>query len=313
MGMMHYVVHMTTAWETGTIPEFGLSDRLRKAREFAGMDIKEFAKHIGVSRNTIGNYESADYDKKRQESTIKLWACSTHAQTPMRDATATQLEAWLYRNPRASAWTKTTYYRALDAFYGWMLRTDRLERSPMRTMLAPATPKSQPRPLPPEDLAEAIRCARSHEMRAWLVLAGFAGLRAGEVARLRREDVQARATHPTIQVVNGKGGKDRTVIVGKVVLDALAPFMSRRGPLWDASPRDVSRKASEHFKALSMPWTLHSCRHGFATQIYGATRDLRLTQELMGHSSPATTAIYAAVDRDAAARAVAMIEEGWAA
>ena len=40
---------------------------------------------------------------------------------------------------------------------------------------------------------------------------------------------------------------------------------------------------------------------------------IRLTQELMGHSSPATTAIYAAVDRDAAARAVAMIEEGFAA
>lgn len=74
LGSMHYVVHMTTAWETGTIPEFGLSDRLRKAREFSGMDIKAFAAHIGVSRNTIGNYESADYDKKRQESTIKLWA-----------------------------------------------------------------------------------------------------------------------------------------------------------------------------------------------------------------------------------------------
>ena len=40
--------------------------------------------------------------------------------------------------------------------------------------------------------------------------------------------------------------------------------------------------------------TLHQLRHAFATEVYRASRDLRLTQELMGHAHPNTTAIYAA-------------------
>lgn len=249
--------------------------------------------------------------------TVKLYrktlrACHAHIQTPMRDATATQLEDWIYA-PTSAPRTCATYYRSLSAFYTWMLRTSRVLVSPVVVMSVPRTPQSKPRPLPVEDLAEAIRCAQTHEMRAWLTLGGFAGLRAGEVARLRREDVQIRARPPSIEVVNGKGGKDRTVVVGKVVLDALTPFIGQRAKLWIDQPHDVTRKVSAHFKTLSMPWTLHSCRHLYATRIYGATHDIRLTQELMGHSSPATTAIYAAVDRDAAARAVALIEKDFAA
>ena len=232
---------------------------------------------------------------------------------PMADATVDDLEGWLYHNPDAARWPRSTYFRSLSAFYQWMMRTERIARSPTLRMISPPTPESKPRPLPIEDLTEAIRCAKTREMRAWLALAAFAGLRAGEVARLRREDVRPRATPPTIEVVNGKGGKDRTVVVGPVLLHELGPFMSRRGRLWDTSPREVSRLASAHFADLLMPWTLHNARHFYGTGIYRASHDIRLTQELMGHSSPATTAIYAAVDRDAAAKAVAEIEKGFAA
>lgn len=242
-----------------------------------------------------------------------LRACSARIETPMRDATPEQLEEWLYSNPNAAARTRATYYRCLSAFYVWMVRTHRVDRDPTDTMIPPRSPQSRPRPIPEEDLREALTAAMTLEMRAWLTLGAFAGLRAGEVARLRREDVRPRSNPPVVEVINGKGGADRRVIVGRVVIAALGPFLSRRGALWDATPEQVTKRVSRHFQRLEMPWTMHGLRHTYATRIYGVSNDIRLTQELMGHSSPATTAIYAAVDHDAAARAVAMIEEGWAA
>jgi site-specific recombinase XerD len=49
---------------------------------------------------------------------------------------------------------------------------------------------------------------------------------------------------------------------------------------------------------------LHSLRHRFASELYRVTLDLRLTQEMLGHSSPATTSIYTAFSPTRAAAAV---------
>lgn len=56
--------------------------------------------------------------------------------------------------------------------------------------------------------------------------------------------------------------------------------------------------------ALGDGWTTHSLRHRFATQAYRATRDIRAVQQLLGHSSPTTTARYVLVDEDSLAAAV---------
>lgn len=75
--LLHYVVRMTAIWETGTIPRFDINDRLRKARENTRMTAGQFADHIGVSRNTVSNYEDSGYAKTRKDSTIRLWAIAS--------------------------------------------------------------------------------------------------------------------------------------------------------------------------------------------------------------------------------------------
>lgn len=59
---------------TGRIPTWTVSDRLRKARESAGLTHDELAELVGVSRSTIYNYESPDWDRDRRPQTIWLWA-----------------------------------------------------------------------------------------------------------------------------------------------------------------------------------------------------------------------------------------------
>ena len=68
---------MTTAQSvTGTVPEFSVHDRLRKAREHSGLSQLELAEAMAVSRNTVSNYESGAVTNLRK-LVLNAWALST--------------------------------------------------------------------------------------------------------------------------------------------------------------------------------------------------------------------------------------------
>ena len=58
----------------GRIPEWTIADRLKKARETAGLEQAELARIIESSRNTISSYESNNYTRTRRRATLRLWA-----------------------------------------------------------------------------------------------------------------------------------------------------------------------------------------------------------------------------------------------
>lgn len=59
------------------VPEVPVWARLHLARFMAGMEVRELAALTGISRNTIHNYESAGWDRKRNPAYIRLWALAT--------------------------------------------------------------------------------------------------------------------------------------------------------------------------------------------------------------------------------------------
>lgn len=73
---MPYLGHMSTQTEVGTIPQFTIHDRLRKARETTGLDQATFASELGVSRNTVSNYETGGIDHPRK-IVLGAWAMRT--------------------------------------------------------------------------------------------------------------------------------------------------------------------------------------------------------------------------------------------
>lgn len=188
-------------------------------------------------------------------------------------------------------WSRRTYLNHLQAFGKWF-GTDLV-----KGIRKPPVPRSAPDPIAEEDLAR-LATAVDGKHKAWVLLGAFCGLRAHETAKLKREDVAALSDGEMVVRVQGKGGRTDVVPVPPVVWRELD--LGGEGPLWpDTRPERVSRTVSRIARKLGIRMRYHQLRHRFGTAVYRASgRDLLMTQRLMRHSSPATTAGYAAVADD---------------
>jgi len=235
------------------------------------------------------------------------------ARRPALDCTADDLDDW-QRGLRVADSSRSSYVSQVCSFYRWAADLGLLE-DPSGVLVSPQLPRRVPRPISEADLELALAGAPGR-IAPWLELAAYAGFRAGEVARLCRRDVLDTADTPVL-LVSGKGGRERVVPMCPRVWSALrrhglppagAVFGrcdGRAGPL---RPNRVTQMSSAYLHGLGIPATIHQLRHFFATEIYRASGyNLRLTQELLGHSSPSTTALYTAyANRDATKAVLAL-------
>jgi len=195
---------------------------------------------------------------------------------------------------KLSSRTRCHWLVVLHTFYSWALNEGLVADDPTRKIVHPRQRRRLPRPISSEDLDLAISCAPS-QMRAMLSVAAFAGLRVQEIAGLDRDDIiEAKGL---ILVRNGKGAKERIVPLHPEILEALrclpmpkngALFVGRRGGR--LSPTRLSALIAGYLHEHGIDATAHRLRHWFATETYAHGHDIRVTQELLGHSDPATTA-----------------------
>lgn len=198
----------------------------------------------------------------------------------------------------------------LSQFYRWGIDFGVLTDDPTARLARPRTRPGKPRPIGTDDLLRAIQHAPP-TMRCWLILMAFAGLRCDGVARLAVEHI---VWDEEALVVAEKRGDPRVIPMHPWVRNELRRTpMPTRGPIF-RRPRggpypaaQVSREVSLYLFGQGIGATAHQLRHWFGTNVYRASKDLRVTQELMGHSSPTTTAGYADWSRTEARRAVSSL------
>ena len=138
--------------------------------------------------------------------------------------------------------------------------------------------------------------------RTILTTAYAAGLRISEATHLRVTDIDSQRM--VLRVDQGKGRKDRYVMLSPLLLEALRKYWrSERPERWmfpgDIAERPISDAAvqaacqkARRASGLSKPVTPHSLRHAFATHLLEAGTDVRTIQLLLGHRSLATTSRY---------------------
>ena len=203
--------------------------------------------------------------------------------------------------------TRYQWVSTLHGFYAWAMRHGLADSDPTTMMDRPRTHAGLPRPIGDDDLAYAVTVADA-QMRAWLACGALAGMRVGEIAGLKRPDVIEGRSRLRIL---GKGRRERVVPLHPALLEALrAAGLPRTGPVFTRpgggpwSGAAVSRRMAGFFHDLGIDATAHQLRHWFATQTYAGCGDLLVVQNLLGHSSPTTTAVYTAWSRPAADAAV---------
>jgi len=175
-------------------------------------------------------------------------------------------------------------------------------------------PEKLPLVMSKDEMKRLLAVASSLKARIMLSLGYGCGLRAGEVVRLKVKHIDAG--QKIIRVEQGKGRKDRHVMLSRKTLDLLRQWWKVRPSRFDAgippeerflfpgrqpgvptSTRQLNRlfhKAAEA-AAIKKGVTLHGLRHSFATHLLERGTHIRTLQALLGHSKLETTARYAHV------------------
>jgi len=166
-------------------------------------------------------------------------------------------------------------------------------------------PQKLPVVLSAEEVVRLLEAVPSLKSRTALTTVYATGLRVSEVVRLQVGDIDSQRM--VIRVEQGKGGKDRYVMLSPQLLKILRSYWRLTRPqLWlfpgrsQDHPLDpvVLHAACRSARAaafLDKPVTVHTLRHTFATHLLENGVDVRVIQVLLGHASLATTARYTQV------------------
>ena len=224
--------------------------------------------------------------------------------------------AFSKRGPAPRPYARSTIARKLSVIRSFLVfcqDNGLIESSPGAGVRSPKVPRRLPQVLTPvqaADLLDSIGGDKPLDLRdrALFELVYSSGLRCQEVLDLRMRDVNMGSREMRVK---GKGRKVRVIPVGEVALEALERyvlegrsrliddperddhvFLSRTGrPL---SSSDVQRRLARYLARAGAPrgTSPHTLRHSFATHLLEGGADLRVIQEMLGHSSLRTTQVY---------------------
>ncbi len=240
--------------------------------------------------------------------------CAEQGQTTLADINRQLLRSYLAELFEAEYARASIARRVFElrAFGDYLVRARAWEQNVFRQVYAPRLPRRLPHYLTPEEVALLLAVPdtgtpKGLRDRAILETLYASGVRVSELAGLNLDDV--RLGTGEMRVI-GKGDKERFALLGRPAVVALraylevgrpeqagkrpsnALFLNRFGGRLSA--RSVGEIARQTGVAAGIEQTVtpHLLRHTFATHLLSGGADLRVVQELLGHSNVATTQIY---------------------
>lgn len=250
------------------------------------------------------------------ERTQKIYVCAVrqlaerYGKSPDKITEEELRDYFLYvKNVRK--WSRSTSTIALCAFKFFFEKTVKRDW-PTLSLVRPQPEKKLPVVLSTDEVGQILANVRLLRHRVCLTTIYSCGLRLQEATHLKVRDIDGDRLQ--IHVRGGKGNKDRLVPLPESTLRLLREqWKSHRNPEWIfPTPGDSGELMLMHtatkpmersgvwaaFKAalrkskVNKPASVHTLRHTFATHLLEAGVNLRMIQVYLGHTTPATTAIY---------------------
>ena len=166
-------------------------------------------------------------------------------------------------------------------------------------------PRKAPVVLSQEEMVRLLEAAPGLKYRAAFSVAYGAGLRVSEVVALKVSDIDSERM--TLRVEQGKGQRDRYVMLSPQLLGVLREWQSAaqpwawlfpgQNPVNPMTARQLDRAvhAAARDAGIAKRVTPHTLRHSFATHLLEQNVDIRVIQVLLGHAKLETTALYTRV------------------
>ncbi|MBA2242207.1 MAG: tyrosine recombinase [Chthoniobacterales bacterium] len=279
-------------------------------------EINSFIRFLATERGLSENYQLST---RRSLADFASWCSKAHQITAPDKTTLALVSEYLgvQKKRGLAASSIKLVVVALKIFFRFLQAKGRLERDPTETLTLPRIERYLPETLNElqvEQLIDSIRTTQPRGLRdrAIVELLYASGLRISELANARLENFNPEER---ILRVTGKGNKMRIVPVGRRACDALAAYLSGERPklvkarsgseiflsargtklttvrLWQ-----IVKERARH-SGLEANVYPHLLRHSFATHLLGNGADLRIIQEMLGHSDISTTQVYTHVDQ----------------
>ena len=218
------------------------------------------------------------------------------------------------RNLRERKLSPTSVIRkiaSLRGFFKWAASTGILEKNPASTLEQPKVPQRLPKVVSIKEIEEMLHSDLAPVEHVVLELLYSCGLRVSELVNLKLSDIDLASKYVRCY---GKGSKERLVPMGEVAKNVITDFLPQRelyikkfnlstkNLLINAHGRILTRQDVYNFihaqgKKIHKNISPHTLRHSFATHLLENGADLRIVQELLGHSDVSTTQLYTHISK----------------
>lgn len=276
------------------------------------MDIQILGEYIefldverGLSQNTLDAY--------RRDLGDFVDFCTVRQIENLSEIKRTDLNTFILKlhDEKLSATSVMRKIASLRGFFKWLCANNYITANPALTLEQPKLPKRLPKVMTIEEIEQIMNQNLTKIQQVILELLYGCGLRVSELANLKITDIDVKAKY--LQCL-GKGSKERIVPLGKKAVNALKKFLPERdfairkynldtkkllvnndGKL--LTRQDIYTFISEQGKKIHKHISPHTLRHSFATHLLENGADLRIVQELLGHSDVSTTQLYTHISK----------------
>ncbi len=263
------------------------------------LDFLEIEK--GLSENTIEAY--------RRDLTDFLDFCAGKGMDDLNKIDRSHINGYILKL-HDEKYTPTSVMRktaSLRGFFKWLCANEICAKNPALTLEQPKIPKKLPKVM----TIDEINTLLTKREKVILELLYGCGLRVSELVNLKINDIDISAKY--LQCT-GKGSKERIVPIGSKAIKAIKDYQKERdfilqknrqtskNLLLNDEGKNITRQDVYNFihkqgEKIHKSISPHTLRHSFATHLLENGADLRVVQELLGHSDVATTQLYTHISK----------------
>lgn len=259
----------------------------------------------GLSQNTLDAY--------RRDLSAFIDFCASLGAEELTQVQRNNLNSYILdlREKKYSATSVTRKIASLRGFYKWLCANDICVQNPTLTLEQPKIPRKLPKVMTISEIENILREDLTKTQKLVVELLYGCGLRVSELVGLKTNNIDLSASYLRC---SGKGSKERLVPLGSKAKEALKDYFEQRDFLVKKhnldsknlfisdsgrflTRQDIYNFIHEQGKKINKNISPHTLRHSFATHLLENGADLRIVQELLGHSDVSTTQLYTHISK----------------